>query len=100
MNNKVLITGASKGLGYYLAHFFFKKGYPLVLHGRNIERLNKLKRELNPKDKDIEIFNCELDDEKQITKLALFASKKNVKILVNNAGTTCPGKSLEKSRIR
>ena len=40
-----LITGASKGLGYYLARYFFKKGYSLVLHGRDLKRLNKLKDE-------------------------------------------------------
>ncbi len=95
MDNKVLITGASKGLGYYLAHYFFKKGYSLVLHGRDLKRLNKLKDELNSKDRDIEIFNCELNDETEITKLASFACRKNVKILINNAGMICPGKSLE-----
>ena len=49
---------------------------------------------MNSKDRDIEIFNCELNDE-QINKLASFAFRKNVKILINNAGMICPGKSLE-----
>ena len=39
MNNKILITGASNGLGYYLAHYLYNKGHPLIIHGRNKDRL-------------------------------------------------------------
>ena len=94
MNNKILITGASNGLGYYLAHYLYNKGHPLIIHGRNKDRLEKLKNELNNGEKSVEVFLCDLDDEKQINKLASFALAKNVEILVNNAGMICPGKKL------
>tara|TARA_Y100000768_G_C23802530_1_gene597919 strand:+ start:183 stop:827 length:645 start_codon:yes stop_codon:yes gene_type:complete len=95
MNNKILITGASNGLGYNLAHYFFKKGYPLLIHGRNKEKLIKLESELKHNEKTVETFLCELDNEMQIHKLSSYALEKGVKILINNAGMSCPGKKLE-----
>lgn len=95
MNNKILITGASNGLGYNLAHYFFKKGYPLLIHGRNKEKLIKLESELKHNKKTVETFLCELDNEMQIDKLSTYALAKGVKILINNAGMSCPGKKLE-----
>ena len=37
--NKVLITGASGGLGNSLALYFSKKGHDILLHGRNENKL-------------------------------------------------------------
>lgn len=42
----VLITGATNGIGLELARVFAKKGYPLILVGRNGEKLKKTKNEL------------------------------------------------------
>lgn len=43
---KVLITGATSGIGRELAIQFAKKGYLLALIGRRIERLEELKQEI------------------------------------------------------
>lgn len=43
MDKVVWITGASSGIGEGLAYVFSQKGYPLILSGRNIPALEKVK---------------------------------------------------------
>ena len=88
---KVLITGASSGLGWQLAKEFAKNGHAVLLQGRNLQRLQELKNELGDA---AEISSCELANQNELKKLAEFALRKDVKILVNNAGLNCPGKEL------
>jgi NAD(P)-dependent dehydrogenase (short-subunit alcohol dehydrogenase family) len=49
MNNHdvVLITGASKGLGFALAKLFARRGHPLVINARGEEALRSAARELS-----------------------------------------------------
>ena len=41
MNNKVLITGSSKGIGKQIATVLTQNGYEVFLHGRNEKELMK-----------------------------------------------------------
>ena len=43
---KVLVTGASSGIGRDIAREFAKRNYDLILVARNVERLEALKEEL------------------------------------------------------
>ena len=45
----VLITGASSGIGEGCARKFAMNGHRLVLNGRNVEKLNAVKAELEEK---------------------------------------------------
>ena len=47
---KVLITGASSGIGRDMARIFYSKGYDLVLVARNEEKLNNLKKRIRKKE--------------------------------------------------
>ena len=47
---KVLITGASSGIGRDMARTFSKKGYNLVLVARDENKLNSVKNELEKND--------------------------------------------------
>ena len=43
---RVLVTGASSGIGRDLAREFAKRKYDLILVARNVERLEALQKEL------------------------------------------------------
>ena len=47
----ILITGATSGLGLMLSRYFNKKGFDLILTGKDRKKLNNLKKELILKNK-------------------------------------------------
>ena len=71
MKKTVLITGASRGLGYQLAKKFEEEGHNVLRH------LGKSDHNLN--------------NQKEIEELAKKAKDCGVKVLINNAGILCPG---------
>ena len=85
----VLITGASSGIGYELAHVFARHGHDLVLVARRKERLETLASELRQKHgRKVWIFSCNLAEKDEISKLyyTIQNAKIQIDILVNNAG--------------
>ncbi len=92
----VLITGSSKGLGKELALTFAREGYNLIIHGRDKTSLNDSQREILKYGSKVEVVYGDLRSEKTIKDLANIAEKKDLSILVNNAGVFCPGLPLDK----
>ena len=80
---KVLITGASSGIGKDMAKVMAKKADELVLVARNIEKLEEIKKELE-KDAKIEIISKDLSIEENCREI--HNQVQNVDILINNAG--------------
>lgn len=78
---KALITGASSGIGYDMAHILSEKGYDIVAVARRQDKLQKLKNELKT---NVEIVCCDVSDIEQCKKLAVYANE--VDVLINNAG--------------
>jgi len=97
--SKVLITGSSKGLGYYLAKYYASKGHSVILHGRNEERLEKVNKEIKKINNSSEYYISNLENTNEVINFSNFAIKKNVKILINNAGIICPGVPFKKINI-
>lgn len=87
MNKKALVTGASSGIGRDIARELSIRGYELVLVGRNLERLEKLKEELNVNCK---IIASDLSIVENCKKV--FEENKDIDILINNAGLGLFGK--------
>jgi short-subunit dehydrogenase len=81
----VLITGSSKGLGRALALIFSKKGYSLVLHGRNKRDLEELKGQVTKNKVECTLVTGDLVEKKTIEQLAKVAQEKKIDILINNA---------------
>ena len=78
---KALITGASSGLGWDMAHVLSEKGYDIIAVARREDRLLKLKEELNT---NVEVLCCDVTDVEQCKSLAKRAE--DVEIFINNAG--------------
>ncbi len=80
---KVLITGASSGIGRDMARYLSNKGFDLILTARNTKELEKLKKELKT---DVEIIYCDLANENAAFELYNQCKNKGVEMLINNAG--------------
>ncbi len=82
---KVLVTGASSGIGRDIAREFAKRKFDLVLVARNVERLEELKQELiNEYKVNAEYFSMDLSRRENC--IDLHSKVKDIDILVNNAG--------------
>jgi short-subunit dehydrogenase len=86
INNKIIwITGASSGIGEALAYELSQKNCKLILSGRNVEALEKVKSKCK---NDVVLLPFDLadfDDAKSHTQKAIEAFGK-VDILINNGG--------------
>lgn len=86
---KALITGATSGIGMSMARILSKKGWELILTGRNTKILEQLRDELETH---TEIITAELSDKKEVFRVYEFCKGKSVDMLVNNAGYGIFGK--------
>ena len=78
---KVLITGASSGIGRDMAKYLSELGYDLVIVARRNDLLEELKSELKT---NVEI-EC-VDISKKENCIELYERHKDIDILINNAG--------------
>ncbi len=78
---KVLITGASSGIGLSMAKYLDKLGYDLILVSRNKEKIAKLKKDF---DNDVEVFITDISEVSNC--VALHDKYLDVDIVINNAG--------------
>ena len=82
---KVLITGASSGIGKDFAKLLVNEYDEFVLVARDAERLKEVKNDLNRiPDKRIKIESVDLSDYKACVKL--YENNKDVDLLINCAG--------------
>lgn len=80
---KILITGASSGIGADLARVLAKNKHELILVARRKDKLEKLKKELNTS---VTIYTLDLTLESNCYKLYNNLKNSNIDILINNAG--------------
>lgn len=78
---KVLITGASSGIGYSMAKYFSELGYDLVLVARDKKKLDSTSKEFKTK---VEIIAMDLGNKDNC--IELYNKVRDIDILVNNAG--------------
>lgn len=88
MVNKVLITGANKGIGFETAKQLGEKGWFVLLGARNEQRGMEAVKKLQIDGIDAEWLNIDLNDLETIHSAADYVSKNHsdLNALVNNAG--------------
>ena len=84
---KVLITGASGGIGKSVAKYFYEKGYFVILCGRNESKIKEITKSWK---NHYAIFTFDLSQKNKINEFCnqVTKSHENVDILINNAGIT------------
>lgn len=93
MNKKVLITGATKGIGKETAYLLAENGYDLLLLARSKDLLESIKEDIESKYK-VNVYLCPMDvgNENDMPKLkSLIDEIDGVDVLINNAAISKVG---------
>lgn len=90
-NRVALVTGSSRGIGYYTALELAKAGAHVIACARNVSQLEELKNTLQKK-KSIDIMSFDLRDNKALELTKTYIAKRwgKLDILVANAGILGP----------
>jgi len=92
---KVIITGATKGIGRAMAEAFAKEGADLAICARTAADLDVLKADFKTNFPSVEVFTQIVDMSKKASVLQFAAAVKShwgqIDVLVNNAGLFIPG---------
>jgi len=85
-NKKILITGATGGIGYCLVKKFYELGSVILATGTNLDKLDKLNQEF----KNIKIKSFKLDQHTEIENFidSCHTELGSIDVLINNAGIT------------
>lgn len=90
-----VITGSTDGIGRGLAKALYAKGFNLILHGRNEEKMKKVVDEIralhNRKDGDIRYFIADASEPSHdFESIAKNYEDLNVTVFINNVGGSIP----------
>ena len=80
---KVLITGASSGIGLDMAKYLAQKKHELILVARDRKKLEYIQEKLPTK---VTIIVADLSNEQKVKELYVLTKGENIDILINNAG--------------
>ncbi len=94
MASKVLISGATSGLGRALSLSFAKQHVPLVLSSRSQIKLEQLRAEIDPK-LPVEIIVCDLSNSVERSHLIEEIHRLKPDLVINNAGFGLYGPALQ-----
>lgn len=90
MQKTILITGSTDGIGYLTAKTLVEQGHNVIVHGRNFDKLNNIKKELEAFKTTGNIYSVlgDLSVLKNVEVLANNILEKftNIDVLINNAG--------------
>jgi NAD(P)-dependent dehydrogenase (short-subunit alcohol dehydrogenase family) len=91
---RILVVGASRGIGKQLAVTLAALGASLSIAGRNVELLNELKLQL-----ECESYICDIDDEDQVKQLSGLLPKLDGLCIVSGFVKLIPPKMLSKKMV-
>lgn len=93
LNQWAVVTGASKGLGYFYCQFLLSQGYHVLGVSRNSKNILDLAKQYPHLQ--VKNYDCDLSDINNAYKLFAFAKELNVTAVINNAGYGVWGKFQE-----
>jgi len=96
MSGRALVTGASSGIGAAIAREYARRGVPLILSARRVDRLEALAQELRGQI-EVDVIAADLSSPDAPKALCEEIERRGlaVRILVNNAGYGVPGRYLK-----
>lgn len=99
-NSRVLITGASSGIGRAMAFSMAARGAELFLLARREEKLLQVKAEIQKEfpEAKVEVIACDVNDSHAVEMIKNVTQEK-VDVLVNNAGLALGREKLELSQL-
>lgn len=85
MGKTIVVTGAGSGIGKAIAETLAGQGFPLILLGRNLERLEKTRQEVKDSPKH-QCFCCDIRDGAALRQTLVRSRIENLHAVVVNAG--------------
>lgn len=92
-NKNCLITGAASGIGRYLAIGLAKEGINMFITDINMERLEEVKKEIEPLGVKVFADRCDVSNYEEFVKIssAFYSKFDALDMLINNAGISGGG---------
>ena len=88
-NKNALITGGAQGFGLDIAKTFLKSGAKVTIWDVDKKQINKVKKKINSRNLSCEVVDVSSYDQVKNSAIKLL-KKRNIHILINNAGITGP----------
>ncbi|WP_321992758.1 glucose 1-dehydrogenase [Marispirochaeta aestuarii] len=87
-NKRMIVTGASRGIGRVMAQFFAREGASVVISARNEKELKAVEEEICSEGGDVFLKIADMSRKDEIKDLVEYTVKQlgSVDVLVNNAG--------------
>jgi short-subunit dehydrogenase len=97
MRKKIVVTGASRGIGKAIALYFGAQGFDVAICARDEKKLDAVAAELRSTGAEVISSACDVADPKQIQQFAAKIEGQwgKVDVLVNNAGQYLPGRVID-----
>jgi len=95
-DQKVLVVGASSGIGREISSSFVEEGARVVAAARRLDRLAELQRELAGRGKSLDLFQADASKLEDMQRLGCdtLSRLKGLDILIYAAGTNTPDRAL------
>ena len=88
-NKNALITGGAQGFGLDIAKTFLKSGAKVTIWDVDKKQITKVKKKINSRNLSCEVVDVSSYDQVNTSAIKLL-KKRNIHILINNAGITGP----------